>query len=200
MPGVGRDPAQRDYVRALYHLTRALDPTRPVIGNDGWEHVASDIWGIHDYALDGATLRERYGTPEAVERTIREVRPHHRPIHGRAGEPVMLTECGGITDAPRPGAPWYGYGSVDDPEALLAKYEEMVGAILDCPTIVGFCYTQLTDTEQERNGLLAADRAPKVDPDAIRAITRRPARAMPSEALEAARAAAEIATFQGAGS
>src|SRR5207248_2412952 len=62
VPGVGRDPAQRDYVRALYHLTRALyhltralDPTRPVIGNDGWEHVASDIWGIHDYALDGAT-------------------------------------------------------------------------------------------------------------------------------------------------
>jgi beta-galactosidase/beta-glucuronidase len=199
VPGLGGDPAQRDYVRALYHLTRALDPTRPVIGNDGWEHVASDIWGIHDYALDGATLRERYGTPEAVERTIREVRPHHRPIHGRAGQPVMLTECGGITDAPRPGTPWYGYGSVRDAEALLAKYEEMVGAILDCPTIVGFCYTQLTDTEQERNGLLTADRAPKVDPDAIRAITRRPARAMPSEALEAARAAAEISTFQGAG-
>ena len=57
---VARDYAQRHYVQALYHLTKALDTTRPVIGNDGWEHVVSDIYGIHDYTFDGATLRERY--------------------------------------------------------------------------------------------------------------------------------------------
>lgn len=112
----------------------------------------------------------------------------------------MITEFGGISYQPATGTPWYGYGTVIDKEEFLEKYRELVDAVLDCPTIAGFCYTQLTDTEQERNGLLTADRAPKVDPAAIRAITRRPARAMPSEALEAARAAAESATLQGAGS
>ncbi|HUR21895.1 MAG TPA: glycoside hydrolase family 2 TIM barrel-domain containing protein, partial [Vicinamibacterales bacterium] len=51
VPDLPGDPAQRNFVRGIYHLTKALDPTRPVIGNDGWEHVAGDIWGIHDYAL-----------------------------------------------------------------------------------------------------------------------------------------------------
>ena len=54
VPDLPGSPAQRDYVRAIYHLIRPLDPSRPVIGNDGWEHVAGDIWGVHDYALDGA--------------------------------------------------------------------------------------------------------------------------------------------------
>ena len=53
VPALESDPAQQDYVRGLYHLTKALDPTRPVIGNDGWEHVVSDVWGIHDYTHDG---------------------------------------------------------------------------------------------------------------------------------------------------
>jgi hypothetical protein len=162
VPALERDPAQQHYVQALYHLTHTLDRTRPVIGNDGWEHIASDVWGVHDYALDGATLRERYGTHEALERTLSQVQPHFRtlvlPETHRAGEPLMLTECGGISYAPRPGEPWFGYGTVESKDAFLAKYEDIIGAILDCPTIAGFCYTQLTDTEQETNGLLGADR------------------------------------------
>ena len=62
VPNLRRDPAQRHYVQALYHLTKALDPTRPAIGNDGWEHLVGDIHGIHDYAFDGRRLRARYGT------------------------------------------------------------------------------------------------------------------------------------------
>ena len=74
-PSLERDPAQQDYVRALYHLTHALDRTRPVIGNDGWEHIASDLWGVHDYARDGATIRERYGSPAAVQSTLHQIPP-----------------------------------------------------------------------------------------------------------------------------
>jgi hypothetical protein len=81
VPGLEHDPAQQYYVRALYHLTHALDNTRPVIGNDGWEHLASDVWGIHDYALDGNTIRERYGTPQTVEQTLREVQPHYLAVY-----------------------------------------------------------------------------------------------------------------------
>ncbi len=203
VPALETDPAQQAYIEALYHLTHALDRTRPVIGNDGWEHIASDVWGIHDYALDGETIRERYATPEALERTLYQVQPHFRTLvlgaAHRAGEPVMLTECGGISFAPAEGQAWFGYGTVGDAEAYLAKYEELIGAILDCPTIVGFCYTQLTDTEQETNGLLTAERHPKLDVEAVRAITRRASKATPGEILASIQATAEVTTFQGGG-
>jgi beta-galactosidase/beta-glucuronidase len=204
VPSLETDPAQQSYVRALYHLTHALDRTRPVIGNDGWEHLASDVWGVHDYALDGETIRQRYGTAEAVERTLTEIQPHYRtivlPEYHRQGEPIMLTECGGISYAPSPGEAWFGYGTVTNPDEFLAKYEELIGAILDCPTIAGFCYTQLTDTEQETNGLLLENRAPKLDIDAIRAITRRTSRAIPGEIISSIQATAEVTSFQGGSS
>ncbi len=189
VPGLVTQRPQQEYVKSVYHLTRAADPTRPVIGNDGWEHVRSDIWGIHDYALDGQVLRDRYGTPEAVERTIRDVQPGYRwlsvPEHHRAGEPVMITECGGIGFAPDDGQPWFGYGTVPDEEAFLAKYADLLTALQDCPTVSGFCYTQLTDVEHETNGLLFADRRPKVDPAAIAAITARHSVAVPADAVMA---------------
>ncbi|MFO7167377.1 MAG: glycoside hydrolase family 2 TIM barrel-domain containing protein [Chloroflexota bacterium] len=204
VPSLAQDEAQQHYVRALYHLTHAIDPTRPVIGNDGWEHIVSDVLGVHDYALDGATLRERYRTPEALEQTLRSVQPHYRSIilsglH-TAGQPVMLTEWGGISYAPKPGEPWFGYGTVSSAEEYLAKYGELITAILDSPTIAGFCYTQLTDTEQETNGLLTADRQPKLDPEAVRALTSRPSRAIPGELLSSIQAAAEVTSFQASGS
>jgi hypothetical protein len=203
VPNLARDPQQRDFVRTLYHLTRTLDGTRPVIGNDGWEHFASDIWGIHDYSFDGDTLRKRYGTREAIDRLISEVQPHHHALalegHRPDGRPLVLSEFGGISYAPKPGEPWFGYGTVDSTEAYLAKYRELIDAILDCPTIAGFCYTQLTDTEQERNGLLAADRTPKLDPREIRRITSRPSKAMPGDIIEAVQGAGELTAMGDSG-
>ncbi|HZS87197.1 MAG TPA: glycoside hydrolase family 2 TIM barrel-domain containing protein [Chloroflexota bacterium] len=184
---LARDPAQQHYVQALYHLTKALDPTRPVIGNDGWEFLVGDVLGIHDYTFDGATLRQRYGSAEAVERTIREVQPGSRcitlPGHQRGDQPIMITEFGGISERTDPETEWFGYGTVGDRESFLTKYRELVDAILDSPVIAGFCYTQLTDTEQETNGLLTADRAHKLDPAAVRAITQRPSAAVPTEII-----------------
>lgn len=174
---VAHDPAQRHYVQALYHLTKALDPTRPTIGNDGWEHTVSDIYGIHDYSFDGSTLLERYGSLEAVAHTMRNVQPGRRVLllqgFHHADEPIMITEFGGISYQPAPDTAWFGYGTVTNRADFLAKYRELVDAILDCPAIAGFCYTQLTDTEQETNGLLTANREPKLDPAQVRAITQR---------------------------
>ena len=203
VPNLERDMAQRDYVRALYHLTKAIDPSRPTIGNDGWEHLVGDVWGIHDYALDGATLRERYGSFDALARTIKEVRPHFRtiafPDSKRTAEPVMLTEFGGISYMPVAGERWHGYGTVDSPEAFLAKYEELLEAVLDSPPIAGFCYTQLTDTEQETNGLLYEDRTPKLDIAAFRAINQRASKAIPGEIISQIQYAAELSAFEGPG-
>jgi hypothetical protein len=200
VPALPRDPAQRDYVRALYHLTRALDPTRPVIGNDGWEFVASDIWGIHDYTPRGATLHERYGTPEAVARmldgTVRPPQNHILTLPGvaHADQPVLITEFGGIGFAPAAGERWYGYGTVGNADEYLARYAEFVEALLACPTILGFCYTQFTDTAQETNGLLTADRQHKLDPARVRAINTAPSQAIPSEVVSTIQAKVEQET------
>ncbi len=187
VPSLEHDPAQRNYVRSLYYLTKALDPTRPVIGNDGWQHVASDVWGVHDYSLDEQTIRERYGTPEALERTLYQVQPHYHtivlPESHREGQPVVLTEFGGISYKPAKGASWYGYGTVQSPDEFVAKYEEIVGTVLTCPTVAGFCYTQLTDTEQETNGLLTKDREPKLDVERVRRINQCPSKAVPGEEM-----------------
>ena len=189
VPALPRDTTQQHYVRALYHLTRAIDPTRPVIGNDGWEHLSNDIWGIHDYTPHGTTIRERYGTPEALARTLIGTDPmpqsHIVTVAGveYEGQPVLLTECGGIAYAPASGERWYGYDVVPDAEQYLARYAEYIGAILECAPLKGFCYTQLTDTAQETNGLLTADRQHKLDRAQVRAINTAPAKALPAEVV-----------------
>jgi beta-galactosidase/beta-glucuronidase len=202
IPNLIHDPAQQHYVQALYHLTKALDPTRPTIGNDGWEHIVSDIYSVHDYAFDAFTLRERYGSPQAVERTLQEVQPCHHAVilrdSARNSEPIMLTEFGGISYRPEANAPWFGYGTVTDSEAFLAKYRELLDAILDSPAIAGFCYTQLTDTGQEVNGLLTENREPKLNAAAVRQITSRPSAAIPGDVIKQMQKAWDVTAYAGA--
>jgi hypothetical protein len=187
VPNLAGDPAQQHAVRALYELTKAVDPTRPVIANDGWEHEVSDIIGVHDYSQESSVLSERYGSREAVERTLRETEPYYRSLLLRPLEPgavpLMITELGGITYDPESDAFWNGYGAVDDADQLAKRYADLIGALLDSPVVAGFCYTQLTDTAQERNGLLYADRRPKVDPAVIAAVNRRVSAAVPADAI-----------------
>ena len=187
VPHLEHVAAQRDAVRALYYLTRAVDPTRPVIGNDGWEHLVADIFGVHDYSASGAVLRERYGSPEAVEPTLAKVQPYYKslvlPERVDDGAPLVVTEFGGITYDPGSTDFWNGYGAVQSADALLERYEDLVTALLDSPVVAGFCYTQLTDTAQERNGLLDENRVPKVDPAAVAAINRRASASVPADAI-----------------
>ena len=189
VPDLDRSEQQRAFVRALHALTRALDPTRPAIGNDGWQHAVGDILGIHDYTPDPAQLRERYADRRAIERTFREVRPHHHPLLGEGlalqRQPIVISEYGGLSFRPEEGQDWFGYGQFATAEDLLERYEALTGALLESTALAGYCYTQLTDTEQESNGLLTADRKPKFDVERIRAINSRPSRAVASEILDA---------------
>jgi hypothetical protein len=175
-------------VRALYHITRALDPTRPVIANDGWQHAGGDVFGVHDCAPTGEMLRERYSDRQTVARTFREVRPHHHPLLGEGGtigdEPIVVSEFGGLAFVPGASVDWFGYGQFASAAELLARYEELVNALLESTALAGFCYTQLTDTEQETNGLLTAGRQPKLDPERVRAVNSRASKAVPSEILD----------------
>ncbi|WP_233159979.1 glycoside hydrolase family 2 protein [Pseudonocardia sp. MH-G8] len=182
---------QRHYATALYHLTKSLDGSRPVISNDGWEITETDIWGVHDYAPRGESLRERYDGAAAVDRVLDDRWPGRKKVvlgdPVDRGQPVVLTEFGGLSYAPAAGEKWFGYGTVGSPEELAERLRELVDAVLDNPELAGFCYTQLTDTEQERNGLLTEDREPKLPVSTIREILTRPAAAVPGEVVEANR-------------
>ncbi len=175
VPDLPTNPAHREYVRALYSLTKTLDPTRPVVGNDGWEHIATDIVTIHDYASSARVIRERYGSPEAVQGVLARQQPGGRPLTLMGftldEHPVVLSEFGGIALIPEGQAGW-GYNRVADSEALLSAFTRLVGAVHESGGLAGFCFTQLTDTFQEKNGLATAQREPKVAPERIAVVTR----------------------------
>jgi beta-galactosidase/beta-glucuronidase len=163
VPNLPHSAAERHYVRGLYHLTRTLDPTRPVVGNDGWESVATDIIGIHDYDPDPARLAKRYYAAEVLPRLFRRERPGGRTLvlEGKrhAEQPLMLTEFGGITCS-EDGETW-GYDRVASTTELRKRYLALMETIHSLGVFAGFCYTQFADTYQEANGLLTAAREPK---------------------------------------
>ena len=166
---------QRHWVQAMYHLTKTLDPSRPVIGNDGWEAVATDIIGIHDYEANPQQLARRYATDEDVPRLLQRERPGGRLLtvegYTTHGQPLMLTEFGGIALSEDPAVTW-GYSRAHTPEEFLERYRRLLSAVHGLPLLAGFCYTQFTDTYQETNGLLYADRRPKAPLNALAAATR----------------------------
>jgi hypothetical protein len=164
VPNLPENPRERHYVQALYHLTKTLDPTRPVIGNDGWESVATDIVGIHDYDDQPDRIAKRYRADEVLPRLFKRERPGGRLLvlegHPLSDVPLMLTEFGGIALARREKGSW-GYTVCDSADEFARHYEQMVEVVRNLGLLAGFCYTQFSDTYQEANGLLYADRTPK---------------------------------------
>ena len=169
VPDLPDSSEQRNYVQALYHLTKTLDPTRPVIGNDGWESVATDIIGIHDYDDNPERIARRYGIDDIEARLLKSERPGGRMLllgdAGAARQPIVLTEFGGIALASKEGD--WGYSKSKTPKNLLDLYKALLTTVRALPALAGFCYTQFTDTYQEANGLLFADRTPKASVDEI---------------------------------
>jgi beta-galactosidase/beta-glucuronidase len=174
VPDLPDSSAQRHYVQALYHLTKTLDPTRPVVGNDGWESAATDLIGIHDYDVEPERVRLRYGAHELIPRLFQRERPGGRLLvlegHGHKGQPVLLTEFGGISYSRDPGT--WGYSQVASEAELAERYSALLEVVRNLQALAGFCYTQFADTYQEANGLLYADRTPKFPIADIAAATR----------------------------
>jgi beta-galactosidase/beta-glucuronidase len=175
VPNLPSNRRERHYVQALYHLTKTLDPTRPVIGNDGWESVATDVLGIHDYEADPERLAARYRDHELLPRILLRERPGGRAIvldHGSQGPervPVLLSEFGGIALV---GDGTWGYSVSSGARDLADRYTRLLEVVCSLELFAGFCYTQFADTYQEANGLLYADRTPKFPLREIAAATR----------------------------
>ncbi len=175
------DAKQQAHLEELYWLTHTFDDSRLVIDNEGWEHTENtDLFAVHDYLRTGDELLERYRAFGD-----RRVLPPDTPIPNAGtpvlvpgaaynGSPLYLSEFGGIAFIPPghqvPGDAW-GYSGVEKtPEAALARLRGLYTAIARIPAFAGVCYTQLTDVEQEINGLLTNDRKPKFDVKAVREI------------------------------
>jgi beta-galactosidase/beta-glucuronidase len=177
VPNLTLTQAHRNAVEALYHLTRTLDSTRPVIGNDGWEASATDILGIHDYDCDAERLRARYAVTDPVRTLFDQRRPGGRILtldgFPHRGQPIVLTEFGGIAFDPAANtAGTWGYSRAHTAESFLELYRSLLEVVNTTFMFSGFCYTQFADTFQEANGLLHADRTPKIPLDQIYAATR----------------------------
>ena len=154
-------------LQMTYRATKAADPTRPVIDTSGGLHAETDIYDTHDYEQDPAVYQERY-RPGAQLYDRFDGRQHY------AGGPMFVSEYGGIRWTDKPDG--WGYGvAPTSREEFLSRYEGLTMALLNNPEHMGFCYTQLTDVEQEQNGLYTYERVAKFPPEVIAEINRRPA-------------------------
>lgn len=154
-----------EFVRDLVMITRTLDPMRPVIDSSGWEHIEDicDIIDAHDYDQNPASFKANHDRLLNGEMSVDARKTPNRY--------TFISEFGGIgwnTD----GTGW-GYGVPNTIEEFYARFKGLVDALLDNKALFGFCYTQLTDVEQEQNGLYKYDRTPKFDAELMKSIVSR---------------------------
>ncbi len=166
-----------DTLRIVYRTVKALDKTRPCIDTSGNFHVETDIFDVHDYEQNPEIFKENY------DKLYKENKLYDRFEHRQhwKGEPVFMSEYGGIRvelaafDENDHKKAW-GYGNAATSlDEFYARYEGLTSAMLDNPKMLGFCYTQLTDVEQELNGIYYYDRTPKFDAEILRKINSKKA-------------------------
>ena len=180
--GKGR---RTDIFSTVIAATKAVDPWRPIIDTSGYTHgEVTDIYDVHDYTQSPEELRAHLAT--LADPTGKAWTNSINDVPYRFDRPYFISECGGIywnLDVDSKDPSW-GYGNAPKSrEEYLARLKGLCDAMLDCPLLLGFCYTQLTDVYQEKNGIYAFDRREKFDADTLRAIIGRPA-AIESESAE----------------
>lgn len=169
-----------DATQALYQVTKAIDPTRPVIDASGYSHrvPGADIYDSHLYEQDPEVFARLMGGL-AAGRPYMNAAPDGTPWSvPYAGQPYFCSEFGGIwwSDLDDHSDDSWGYGEAPRTrEEWLSRFRRLVDTLLDDPGMFGYCFTQLTDVFQEKNGVLGFDRTPKFDLRILHAIQSRPA-------------------------
>ena len=173
---VETDRMQQHFTEMIYHLTKSMDAYRPVIVNDGWEHTVSDIITLHDYEEIGETFYKRYMEFKGQILTTEVYHSSSKSAFANGfsyqGQPIIISEYGGI--AFNNDDSGWGYGNkVNNKEDFIRRFDEITTAVKELPYCCGFCYTQVSDVQQEINGLMDIDRNFKVDPKVIKEINER---------------------------
>lgn len=167
-------PQVQHFTEAIYYLTKSIDKHRPVVTNDGWEHTCSDILTLHDYEPSGDFLKEKFTTFKDDILEGRKFLHMTALAHGfeYKGQPVIISEFGGIAFNNDDNG--WGYGEkVNSKEEFIERFDKVTSAIKSLPYVCGYCYTQVTDIQQEINGLMDIDRNFKIDPKIIKEINER---------------------------
>ncbi|MGW0409704.1 glycoside hydrolase family 2 protein [Streptomyces collinus] len=175
-----------DVTRAMFLATKQADPSRPVIDASGYAHrvAGTDVYDSHCYEQDPAVFAKTMAGL-AEDRPYVNTGPDGRPWSlPYGGQPYFCSEFGGVwwdAEAVSGGAgndteSSWGYGERPrTAEEFVARFTGLTAVLLDDPDMFGYCYTQLTDVFQERNGVYRFDRGEKVDTALLRAAQRRPA-------------------------
>lgn len=159
-------------IKTVYLATKAADRTRIVNNTSGWSHVIPEIYDVHNYEQDPVVFKEFYSR---LKDGIAEVRPQYDcEYDGKL--PVFISEYGGAWWSLNKEGEGWGYGNAPKTvEEFLERYKGLTESIIENEAVMGFCYTQLYDIEQEQNGLMTYDRKFKFDPKKIREINSQPA-------------------------
>lgn len=172
IPNVSVQKNEQNFANSLYYITKSIDKTRPVISNDGWEHTISDIITIHDYKQDPELLYNEYNDDNLdVLNNRRAYNTIHKLFSENYvynGQPIIMSEYGGITLNSDKG--WVYGNPVKSEKEFLDRFEKLNDAIRKTKYICGYCYTQLTDVQQESNGLVYDDRNDKFSSEIINKI------------------------------
>ena len=159
-------------IESVYKVTKQLDDTRPCIAVSGNYHIENmEVYDIHDYHSTAEEFKENFAHIEdegVVEYGIKITEGDIQPY--KKGLPVFVSEYGGFICVEECDDGW-GYGdSIKTKEEFIETYDKYTTSMIDNPNVMGFCYTQLYDVEQEQNGLYTFDRKPKYDMAKIKAI------------------------------
>ncbi|MEH7491814.1 glycoside hydrolase family 2 protein [Neobacillus niacini] len=170
-----KDPLQQRFTEGIYYLTKAVDSMRPVIVNDGWEHTISDIITLHDYESSGEAFFERYKDKDQITSNGIAYNQHKFCMaegYEYKGQPILISEFGGVAFMTEEG---WGYGEQVKTEGeFFERVEKIHRAVQETPYVCGYCYTQLTDVQQEVNGFLTESREYKVSLEKIKEINKLP--------------------------
>ncbi|MBM4081011.1 MAG: hypothetical protein FJ278_15000, partial [Planctomycetes bacterium] len=172
--GISDDIARAQHLLAV---TQMIDPTRPFLDTSGYCHQypGTDVFDSHNYNQNPETFRAQFATFDLAGVLPYQNRPGAENAY--AGQPYFVSEYGGTKlKGTAQGASAWGYGTeAQDVDDFLKRYKGLTDVLLGNPNMFGFCYTQLTDIEQEQNGVYFYDRRPKYDPARLKAINAQPA-------------------------
>lgn len=155
----------------VYDYTKSVDPTRPCIDTSGNFHVKTDIYDVHDYSYDTQTFKANYDRLVDENTLYEHVLIDHPGRQQYGGQPVFVSEYGGIKWETDSTVKSWGYGKdVKTPDEFAKRYCGLTKALISNKKMFGFCYTQLYDIEQEQNGLYTYERKKKFSDDIYRKI------------------------------
>lgn len=177
VPRIVMDSTNKELAETLYHVTKAFDRYRPVISNDGWEQVTSDIVTLHNYAQKDSELTHIYSDMNKFleGKSFVDYSQTRLPFaegYFYKGQPVIVSEFAGIGYKNTNQDGW-GYGDkVTSDAAYVERLTSLIKAIRAIDEVTGYCITQLTDVECEINGLFDIERKPKADIELLKKAIR----------------------------